>query len=635
MNNLPLVVIFGRTNVGKSTLFNCLTEKKQALVSNIEGTTRDSNIGEVEWRGISFTLVDTGGILDIKILSDKKKKFTEIDDKVQGQARDYLKKADLILFLTDGKSGLMPQDKQLGAFLKKYLLDADKVFLVVNKIDSIKEDPVIPEFNKLSFGEPFPVSASNGSRVGDLLDAVVEKINSDKKTKENYIFLHGFKRNDKVIDPFDWLNKKLSSPDNFNSPLPDPQKPNLKKQLDFVGKNAKINSNSIIIAHSLGGILALKLLEKNKIKIKKLILIASPFQTKKFSDGKERSELKNYGGGKYDFAKIKKSADEIIIIEDVNDPIILPEDSRKLASELGAELISLEAEAPHFNCEKSEKLLTIIQKGYLDIVRVSLIGKPNVGKSSLLNALLGYERVIVSDVPHTTREPQNIEINYLGNKIILVDTAGISKKGAKSRGLEKFGIEKSLSALKKSDIALLVLDINEEITHQDMKLVEEIVERKKSLLIIANKWDLIEERNTKKFTEYIYGKFPFIAWAPIQFVSALTGLKVNKIFDLLIEIKEKRKIKIPDTALDRFLKKIIKMHRPSRGKGFKHPRIYSLSQEDTNPPIFKLKIGSGEDLHFSYVRFMENRLRDKFDFTGSPITVFVDKKKKVHGRHKE
>lgn len=634
-DKLPLVVIFGRTNVGKSTLFNCLIEKKQALVSKIEGTTRDSNIGEIEWRGISFELVDTGGILDIKILSGSKKSFTEIDEKVQRQACDYLKKADLILFLTDCKSSLLPQDKQLADFLKKYIPDSKKIFLIVNKTDSIKEDPNVAEFNKLGLGEPLPISAANGSRVGDMLDKIVKKISVVEKESENYVFLHGFKRDDQVIDPLDWLNKKLANQNNFNMPLPSPSSPVLKEQLKFVKNNAKIDENTIIITHSLGSILALKLIEKSKIKIKNLILIAPVLQTKKFFDEKKREEIFDYSDGKYDFEKIKKSVNKIIMIQDINDPLIFPEDQKKMAEELDAELIALAAPAPHFNCEKSEEILEIIQKGYLDSVKVSLLGKPNVGKSSLLNSLLGYDRVIVSEVPHTTREPQDTEINYMGNRITLIDTAGISKKGTKTKGLEKFGIEKSLAVLKKSDIALLVIDISKSITHQDMKLVEEIVERKKSFLIIANKWDLIEDKNPKEFTKYIYGKFPFATWAPIHFLSASTGSKVNKILDIVLQIKEKRQIEIPDSALDRFLKRIIKIHRPSKGKGFKQPRVFDLRQVGTNPPIFELKIGSGEDLHFSYIRFIENRLREKFGFLGTPITIYVDKKKKVHGQHKE
>lgn len=261
------------------------------------------------------------------------------------------------------------------------------------------------------------------------------------------------------------------------------------------------------------------------------------------------------------------------------------------------------------------------------------MGKPNVGKSSLLNAILGYERVIVSPVPHTTREPQHTDIIYKEHSIKLIDTAGISrsyardksKKGDKAKGLEKHGVTKSLSALGKADIALLVLDISQEITHQDAKLAAEIIDRRRSFIIIANKWDKIPEKDTKKYTNYIYGKLPFIQFAPIQFVSALTGEKTNKILDLILKIAEQRQLRLSDSQLDKFLSRIVKIHRPAKGKGVKHPRIYEFKQTKAGPPEFELRIGVHEDLHFSYLRFIENRLREKFGFQGTPITIRIIK----------
>jgi len=468
-NLLPLIVIFGRTNVGKSTLFNCLAEKKQALVSNIEGATRDSNISQISWRGETLKLVDTGGIMDLKHLIGKKKKVEDIEAKVQQQARDYLTRADLILLLVDSKAGLLPQDKQMAMVLKKNPGLKKKTMLVANKVDNPKQRSEIAEFNKLALGEPIPISAANGSGTGDLLDIIVNKL-------------------------------KSATPDK----IPDSRLP------------ARLEGCQIP-----------------------------------------------------------------------------------------------------------------------DSINVSIIGKPNVGKSSLLNSLLGYERVIVSETPHTTREPQNTNIIYKDNNITLIDTAGISKKGRKTKGLEKYGITKSLGALKRSAIALLILDISKNITHQDLKLVEEIVDRKVSFIIIANKWDLIPEKDAKKYKEYIYGKMPFATWAPIHFASALTGSKINKILDLIIELIQARKIKLGDSQLNKFLVKIVKIHPPAKGKGTKRPRIYELKQIKTDPPKFELRIGVKDSLHFSYVRFVENRLREKYGFLGTPITMKVTKNKRIHGKHEK
>jgi len=259
-------------------------------------------------------------------------------------------------------------------------------------------------------------------------------------------------------------------------------------------------------------------------------------------------------------------------------------------------------------------------------INVCIIGQPNVGKSSLLNSILGYERVIVSPIPHTTREPQHTEIIYQGQRIRFVDTAGISKQGHKGESLAKEGIAKSLKILKKADIALLVLDINSGITHQDAKIVEEIMESRKSFMILANKWDLVEPKDTKTWTNYVYRYLPFATWAPLQFISAKTGAKVDKIMNLIVDMNEARHREVSDSQLDKFLNRIVKIHLPTRGKGSKKPRLYEIRQSGVRPPRFEVRIGAKEDLDYSYLRFIENQLRIQFDLTGIPIRVRVIKR---------
>lgn len=453
-NKLPLVVICGRTNVGKSTLFNCLTEKNQALVSDIAGTTRDSNQGIVEWRRQAFRLVDTAGIIESKYLIGRRIKGIDIDSQTQKQARAFIEQANLILFLVDNKAGLLPEDKALAAAIKKNDTYRQKTILAANKVDSFKSASEAAQFNRLGLGEPLLFSAASGLGTGDLLDVVVSRLEK----------------------------KNIETPD-----------------------------------------------------------------------------------------------------------------------------------------EPAEPAIT-----------ACIVGKPNVGKSSLLNAILGYERVIVSPTPHTTREPQNTEIAYQGRKIILVDTAGISRQGKKSSGLEKPGIMKSLKALDKADIAILVMDISEPLTHQDAKMIQEIVERRKSLFLIANKWDIVSKRDTKAWTQIIYDKLPFAAWAPLQFISAKTGEKVNKILEAVLEIADGRKLRLSDSQAAKFLSFVVKIHKPAKGKGLKPPHIYEFRQIKDNPPAFILRIGPNDDLHFSYVRFLENRLREKYGFRGTPINIKVTKERKSH-----
>lgn len=454
-DNIPLVAVCGRTNVGKSTLFNRLIEKRQALVSNIEGTTRDCNLGLVHWDRKIFRLVDTAGLLDAGFISGKKKIGNDIDSMSQRQALEYLQEAKLLLFIVDGKAGLMAEDRSLAKALRQHPLYAQKTTLVVNKVDSGKWRAEAAAFNKLGLGEPFTISAQTGAGTGDLLDVVLERIEA-------------------TID-------------------------------------------------------------------------------------------------------------------------IDEEDKKDIAA------------------------------------RLCIVGKPNVGKSSLLNSLLGYERVIVSDQPHTTRESQDTELIHQDKIIRLIDTAGISRHGHKGKGLEKEGIAMSLQSLQRADIALLVLDISEDLTHQDAKMVEEIVDRQKSLIIIANKWDKVEEKNPKYWQEKIFSKLPFASWAPLIFISAKTGSKVNKVLDIALEVAAARKTEISETQLKKFLSRVVKVHLPAKGKGLKAPHIYEIAQKRSNPPSFTVRIGSRDDLHFSYVRFLENRLREQYNFIGTPVKMHVIKNKKKHG----
>ena len=274
-----------------------------------------------------------------------------------------------------------------------------------------------------------------------------------------------------------------------------------------------------------------------------------------------------------------------------------------------------------------------LKSGEADIakpdIKIALLGRPNVGKSSLLNSILGEDRVIVSDIAHTTREAHDTEFSYKDKKFLIIDTAGIRRKSKIERGtLEKRSVGKSLDALDDCDVAVLITECNKKIDAQDKKITQAILESGKSVIIAANKWDLIgdKETNTIKDYENFYRKsFPYLWWAPLIFISAKENLRTHKLLNLAIEIKAAREIKIADSQLDKFLKQKIKQHKPSRGKGLKNPYIYEITQSSTNPPRFVIYVNDPTVLHFSYIRFLQNNLREKFKIIGTPIQVELRK----------
>jgi len=502
-SNLPAVVLFGRTNVGKSTLFNKLTGTEHALVSERAGTTRDCNIGIVSWQGKEFQLIDAGGILNPQFLAGKHKikelkiDKENLDDLVQLQVKKYLRRADIILFVVDCRAGLMEQDKIMARLLKRLIGADQKIILAANKADSPKQRNDIAAFFSLSLGSPIPVSASNGSGTGDLLDTIT-----------------------KVLD-------LKFPPDRCAAPVPPTRS----------GGRA---------AGGRGKILDLWPEAKNKEK-----------------NGNLQSAIKNL---------------------------------------------------------KSK-------------IKVAILGRPNAGKSTLLNAIIGENRFLVSKQAHTTREPNDAAVEFKGEKIIFMDTAGIIKaKSKKTRDeLIRKGIAKSKALIRHADIALLVLDINEEISHQEAQLTDEILSQGASLAIVANKWDLAREHEVKKFTAYINARLPFAVWAPIIFLSAKNKTKINNLLDLIIELMSARLKQISAGDLENFLRGAVRHAAPlsnQKARGiFKQrlprPQLISLTQTSVRPSAFDLKIKSRSGLKDTYIKYLENRLREEFKLIGTPVRIYV------------
>ena len=446
-STLPTAVLVGRANVGKSTLFNRLTETNKALISETAGTTRDRKEGVVLWRGKTFRLIDTGGL--------EFEKEEVFDDEIREQALKAIDEADVVMFVVDTRDGLLEQDNRIARNLQKI----DKpVFVVGNKSEGLSKTQLSDKgWYKLGLELPRPVSAIKGNGLGDLLDT--------------------------LFDEFE-----------------------------------------------------------------KLGLLVAEFT---------------------------------------------------------------ETELP----------------------RIAFIGEPNVGKSSIVNQILGEDRFITSDIAHTTREPNDTLVEFDDKKYIIVDTAGVRRKSKVSRGLEKSGVRQTLDMLKYVDIAVLVLDASKKIDAQEKRLAGLIRDAGVGCVIAVNKWDLVEHKETnavRDLERYAYGHLPFLSFAPVLTISAKERLRIHKLFPLFDKILEERSRVIQENTLEKFLKQTIARHKPARGKGVAHPTIFRLKQVGIKPPRFELVIkGQRTDvLHPSYLRFLENRLREKFDFTGTPLIFYAIPSKK-------
>ena len=280
-----------------------------------------------------------------------------------------------------------------------------------------------------------------------------------------------------------------------------------------------------------------------------------------------------------------------------------------------------------------------------DVIRVAIIGRPNVGKSSLLNAILGVERSIVSEIPGTTRDAIDTEIQFKGKKLVLIDTAGIRRRGKVGPGIEKFGVLRSTRAIERCDVALLVIDASEGLAAQDTHIAGEIQEKAKGVIIVVNKWDLAQaQHRAEREGEYVHPKdeiesaeayrriiaegLKFIPYAPIVFTSAKTGYHVQSLLDMAINIAEMRYLRIPTARLNEVVQEAVRRHSPTVVRN-KILKIYYATQTQVNPPTFVFFVNNTEAVHFTYERYLENKLREAFSFKGTAIRMFFKPRSKV------
>lgn len=262
-----------------------------------------------------------------------------------------------------------------------------------------------------------------------------------------------------------------------------------------------------------------------------------------------------------------------------------------------------------------------------DVIKVALIGRPNVGKSSLINAILGENRVMVSAMAGTTRDAVDTPFSKDGQDFVLIDTAGLRKRGKVYETTERYAVLRALRAIERCDVAILVLNAEEGIIEQDKRIAGYALEEGKAMVIVVNKWDVIEknDKTAKNFEKEIRKEFPFMSWAPVLFVSAKTKQRVNRILDKVVQVAEQHALRIPTSTVNAVIEDAVMMTPPPTDKG-RRLRIYYATEVAVKPPTFAIFVNDPELSHFSYERYLENKLRDAFGFEGTPLRLFIRKK---------
>jgi GTP-binding protein len=253
---------------------------------------------------------------------------------------------------------------------------------------------------------------------------------------------------------------------------------------------------------------------------------------------------------------------------------------------------------------------------------IAIVGRPNVGKSRLLNALIGQERSIVSDVPGTTRDSLDTQLEWAGQPITLVDTAGIRRKGRVDRGIEQFSVLRSMRAIDRADVVLLVIDAMESFTAQDLHIAGYVEEQKKGMVVVVNKWDLVEKDSTTmdEYRARAQEALDFMPYAPLAFISAKFGQRVHQVLETAMVVVEERQKRVPTAALNKLLRDSVAKHPPPSKPG-KWIKFYYATQADVAPPTFVFFCNDPTQIHFSYRRYLENRLREEFGFMGNPLRL--------------
>jgi GTPase len=434
-DRLPVVAIVGRPNAGKSTLFNRLLKQRKAIVDNTPGVTRDRNFGQTKWEEQSFVLIDTGG------LDTRKEKG--ILERVQEQSRLAIAEADVVIFLFDGREGINPADAEAVDLLRRA---AKPVLFTVNKIDGEKQEVLTADFFSLGIEQLFPISATHGRGIGDLMDQVIASLPQEEEEET--------------------------------------------------------------------------------------------------TEGVER------------------------------------------------------------------------------ILRVAIVGRPNVGKSSLLNRLVGFERSVVDAAPGTTRDALDTPLVWQGKPFLLIDTAGIRRRSRVHERIEQSSVLVALKALERADLGLFLIDGVDGMTDQDTRLAHFAWERGRGLVLVVNKWDAVpaEKKNPARYLSELQKRFPVTAPLPAVFISALTGQRVNTVLAAVDKAAQRHAAQLSTPQLNRLLQETVRRHQPPIYRG-RQPKFFYATQVATRPPLIAIFTSAPDNVHPAYQKYLENQLRETFELVGTPIRL--------------
>ena len=522
-SRLPLVAIVGRPNVGKSTLFNRLTHSRRSIVGDEPGITRDRIYGDIEWDGRIVRLVDTGGI----VTDDKE----YIPSEIYAQARTGIEEADLLLMVVDARTELASPDFTLARML---IRGGKPVYLVANKVENPTVAAAAENLRQLGIPELFPVSSEHGLGIGDLLDAIFDRLPAPEAT--------GLIAKDSAYD----------------APL-DPNEPDIEDEVVFD------EDQEDEIAEDMG-----------------------PEPIEDPSD--EVPDFSEFG-----------HEEDLESPEDAEASLVNPPsaDDRPL-------------HRTHGEFEQHE-------------TSVAIIGRPNVGKSTLLNALTGTSRAIVSPIAGTTRDAVDEVIEHEGQRLRLIDTAGIRRKGKTHLMAEKLSVVMARRHLESCDVALLMIDATEGVTANDAHIGGYAHESGRSVIIVVNKWDLLTTARTDGkapadraiYEEQVRHALKYLSYAPVIFISAASGTNLKKLMQEIKHIAKERRKRVTTGQMNRFLDKIDFQRAPVPMA--KRIRIFYMTQAAVAPPTFILFTDRNIQLHFAFQRFLENQIRQAFGFEGTPI----------------